>query len=247
MHTKTLTRVRVKDEALGQIEAVFSTLGVVDSDGDVTAKGAFTDGASVVISAYGHRSWDGDLPLGKGVIREDGNDVLLEGEFFMNTTHGRDAFLTVKALSDSDLQEWSYSLEDVVSEKSTLDGRDVNLIKSVTVKEVSPVLRGAGVNTRTITAKSKFSEHVDLALSGVASFTEQALARIAERTAAGKSITEQSEALASLEAELAPLRKAIDDVTQPPVDDGRDLHPELAGIFMKNEGALRCPTSPSPN
>ena len=154
MQHKTLSRVRVKDADLGQIEAVFSTLGVVDSDGDVTVKGAFTDGASVVISAYGHRSWDGDLPLGKGTIREDGNEVVLDGEFFMGTTHGRDAFLTVKALSESDLQEWSYSLEEVESERGEVDGKRVNIIKRVTVKEVSPVLRGAGVNTRTLVAKS---------------------------------------------------------------------------------------------
>lgn len=154
MITKTLSNVRIKNEDLGQIEAVFSTLDVVDHDGDLTVKGAFTDGAAVVISAYGHRSWDGELPLGKGTIRESGDEVVLDGEFFMDTTHGRDAFLTVKALSEAGLQEWSYSLEDVEAERRTVGGKSVRVIKKVTVKEVSPVLRGAGIDTRTLVAKS---------------------------------------------------------------------------------------------
>ncbi len=52
MH-KSLTRFEVKDAEEGVVEAVFSTFDVVDSDGDITRKGAFDDGASVLISAYG--------------------------------------------------------------------------------------------------------------------------------------------------------------------------------------------------
>lgn len=157
MHTtKALSRVEIKDAAKGEVTAVFSTLNVIDSDGDVTLKGAFTDGAPVVISAYGHGSWKGQLPVGKGVIRETQTEAVLEGRFFMDTTHGKDTFLTVKALSDGDsLQEWSYSLEDVKSHKGTHDGENVQFIDAVTVKEVSPVLAGAGVDTRTLTTKGK--------------------------------------------------------------------------------------------
>lgn len=152
---KSLARVQIKDEATGQVEAVFSTLNVVDKDGDVTLPGAFTDGAPVVISAYGHGSWSGQLPVGKGTIREDGDQAVLEGQFFLDTTHGRDTFLTVKALSEGDgLQEWSYSLEDVKSHRGQHDGRQVRFIDAVRVKEVSPVLVGAGVDTRTLATKA---------------------------------------------------------------------------------------------
>lgn len=53
---KTLADVELKEDGdRGEVTAVFSTFDVVDADGDVTRKGAFTEGAPVVISAYGHR------------------------------------------------------------------------------------------------------------------------------------------------------------------------------------------------
>lgn len=160
---KTFTgRVQIKDADQGLIEAVFSTLsdadevrkgvGSVDKDGDVTIKGAFEEGAPVVISAYGHKSWEGELPVGKGTIHEIDGEAVLKGRFFLNTTPGRDTFETVKELEE--LQEWSYSLHDVKASSATIDGRKVRVIERVAVKEVSPVLRGAGVDTRTIGVKT---------------------------------------------------------------------------------------------
>lgn len=60
MDTKGL-RVEIKDEAKGQIKAVFSTFNVIDSDRDVTVPGAFADGEAALISQYGHTSWEGAL------------------------------------------------------------------------------------------------------------------------------------------------------------------------------------------
>lgn len=156
---KSTGPVRIKDVTRGEIEVVFATLGVIDHDGDVLSKSSFDDGAAVVISAYGHGSHRGQLPLGRGRIdmSEDGVAKMV-GRFFMDTTHGRDAFLTVKALSEDEgdgagLQEWSFSLRDVKEHSGELDGVPANFIDSVFVKEVSPVLEGAGINTRTIMAK----------------------------------------------------------------------------------------------
>jgi hypothetical protein len=166
MQKKALVRVTVKDAELGLVEAVFAShlvteaelksapAEVIDADGDVTLKGAFTTGQKVVISAYGHKSWEGLLPVGKGTIREDGDLAVMSGQFFMETTHGRDTFLTVKALSEDDLQEWSYSLHDVKASRATVAGRAVRVLEQVgLVKEVSPTLMGAGVDTRTLATK----------------------------------------------------------------------------------------------
>ena len=90
MHLKTFTGLTVKSADLGQVSAVFSTFNVVDHDGDITLPGAIKDGTEVVISAYGHSSHWEKLPVGKGVIRTTDAEVILEGEFFMDTTHGRD-------------------------------------------------------------------------------------------------------------------------------------------------------------
>lgn len=151
---KSLTNVTIKNADLGEIEAVFSRFDVIDLDGDVTVKGAFTEGAPVVISAYGHMSWEGHLPVGRGTIHEVGDTAVLKGQFFLNTTHGRDTWETVKELSDAELQEWSYSLADVVSRNDTVDGRKVRVIEKVRVKEVSPVLLGAGIDTTTLSTKA---------------------------------------------------------------------------------------------
>lgn len=307
MQTKSLGRVTVKDETAGTVTALFATYDAVDKDGDVTLKGAFTDGAPVIISAYNHRSWEGALPVGKGVIRDTDEGPTLEGQFFMDTTHGRDAFLTVKALSDDDLQEWSYSLHEVDSDRgATWEGRKVRqIIKGVTVREVSPVIVGAGVNTRTLATKgakswnretaaalrdagkerygsddawvyaedydpeagvviyhvtpegddpsrlvqlayvenedgtvtlgdeesevvavtsyapkgvNQFAELKGDALRAVASLTSEGVERIACRAPEGKSIAEQADALAAVEAAVAPLRKALDVAAATPTE-----------------------------
>lgn len=105
MDTKRVGALRVKSEARGEVEAVFATLGVRDLDGDVTIPGAFTEGQEVRISAYGHSSWDGALPVGRGRITVRGNQAVMAGKFFLDTEAGRDTFAVVKHMGE--LQEWS--------------------------------------------------------------------------------------------------------------------------------------------
>lgn len=181
---KSMQSVEVKADDSGQVEAVFATLGVVDHDGDVLTKGAFTDGAPVVISAYGHRSHIGELPIGKGRIVMSDTEARLHGQFFLDTTHGLDAFRTVKALSDGDsLQEWSFSLRDIESHTEKVDGRDANVITKVSVKEVSPVLEGAGIATRTLAAKTQLLDWQQPFVTGVNTTTLSTPRTIGKRSA----------------------------------------------------------------
>ncbi len=110
MNVKTLraSGFQIKNADLGEFSAVLATLGVIDSDGDVTETDAF-DGSDFPISAYGHKSWEGALPVGVGRVKEVGNQIIVEGQFFMDTTHGRDTFLTVKRLGP--LGQWSYGYD----------------------------------------------------------------------------------------------------------------------------------------
>ncbi|OII61202.1 hypothetical protein BJP40_06660 [Streptomyces sp. CC53] len=151
MHKKALRRVEIKNADRGEIAAVFSTFDVVDHDGDVTRRSAFQDGAPVLISAFNHASWEGALPVGKGVIRVTEKEAVLDGQFFMNTTHGRDTFETVKEAGE--LQEFSYGFTITDSEPGEVEGKSVRVIKGVKVTEVSPVLMGAGIGTRTLALK----------------------------------------------------------------------------------------------
>lgn len=152
MDSKSLQRVEVKSADCGEVEAVFATFNAIDSDGDVTVPGAFEDGAEVVISSYQHTSWGGALPVGKGRIRTTGEEAILEGQFFMDIPAARDTFLVVKELGQR--QQWSYGFDVVDAEPGTFQGREVRFLKRQLVHEVSPVLVGAGVNTRTLAAKA---------------------------------------------------------------------------------------------
>jgi phage head maturation protease len=152
MQSKTLERVEVKSADRGEVSAVFSTFNVVDKDNDVTLPGAYTEGAEVVISAYEHKSWGGALPVGKGRIRTTRTEAILDGQFFMDTTAGRDTFAVVKQLGAQ--QQWSYGYEVIDAEPGTFDGKEVRFLKRLEVPEVSPVLVGAGIDTRTLAVKT---------------------------------------------------------------------------------------------
>jgi hypothetical protein len=153
MRTKALRGLKITDAAERRVEAVFATFDVKDHDNDVTLKGAFDDGAPVRISAYNHASWaPGALPAGKGQIRVSGSDAILDGQFF-DTTVGQDTFETVKQMGD--LQEWSYGYDVDDSDPGEFKGERVRFLKKLKVYEVSPVLLGAGVETRTLMAKAR--------------------------------------------------------------------------------------------
>jgi len=161
MTHKQLSHVKVKDAAKGDVSAVFSTFNVRDSDGDVTLPGAFEEGAPVVISSYNHTSWGGNRPVGKGKIRTTKSEAILDGQFFMDTVDGRETFEVVKALAESSLGEWSYGFDIEESESGQFDGDDVQFLKHLKVFEVSPVMRGAGVNTRTLAVKALMEGGMD--------------------------------------------------------------------------------------
>lgn len=146
--------VKVKSEAKGEVSAVFSTFDVVDKDNDVTPADAIQDGAEFVVSAYGHKSWSGELPVGKGKIRVTKSEAIADMTFFMDTTQGRDTFNAVAGLAKSGLGEWSYGFDILDAAPGVFDGKDVRMLNAVKVHEVSPVLQGAGVGTRTLSVKS---------------------------------------------------------------------------------------------
>ncbi len=135
----------------GQFRAVFATLNVVDHDGDVTIPGAFTDGEKVRISYWGHR-W-GDLPVGRGEIHSDEKEAWVDGHFFLDTEGGRETYNTVKNLGE--LQEWSYGFDILERSEGEFEGQQVQFLRRLKVHEVSPVMLGAGVGTRTLAIKAE--------------------------------------------------------------------------------------------
>tara|TARA_B100001059_G_C17831961_1_gene585232 strand:- start:590 stop:1663 length:1074 start_codon:yes stop_codon:yes gene_type:complete len=96
------------------------------------------------------------MPIGKGKIIEDGSKATFEGEFFMDTESGKEAYNIVKNMGD--LQQWSFGYKVDDSERGTFqDGEkeiDARYLKGLTVFEVSPVLVGANQETYTMAIKS---------------------------------------------------------------------------------------------
>lgn len=220
MDRKAVSRVEIKDADKGEVVAVFATLNVIDKDGDITLPGAFENGAKTRISAYQHQSWLGALPVGKGVIRETKNEAVMEGRFFMDTAHGADTFTTVKEMGD--LQEWSYGYDSLEFSFGEEDGQQVRFLKKQLVHEVSPVLLGAGVGTRTLTAKSgmKFAEHLESVVADAEALVTRAAEVVALRSEKGKGISEVS---ADLLGRLTGSLKRLEDlVTAPATDTSED-------------------------
>lgn len=152
---KTFT-LQIKDAEKGEVEAVFSTFNVKDHDDDLTLPGAFENGADVVIGSWGHATLFGDKPVGKGQLVVTEKDVRLVGKYFLDTIEGRDQFTTLKHVGG--MQEWSYGYDVLATGEITEKMRQQGVrrvLSKLAVLEVSPVLRGAGIRTRTVTAKNQ--------------------------------------------------------------------------------------------
>lgn len=213
---KLFTPHEFKLSESGEVMVAFSRFNVIDSDKDVTFAGSMPAGKSVPISAYGHTSWDGALPTGKGAIREQGDFGILDGGFFMETDQGRNTYHTVKAMAD--LQEWSYGYNPLPpSGPGTFEGQRVRELRKLDVFEVSPVLKGAGVGTSTLAIKSggpgsdaPYAEHLAWVLDEIDALAGRTKDRAEWRAKEGRQMSAAS--MARLEAIHERMRSMADDL-----------------------------------
>lgn len=158
METKALN-IEIKDAAKGIVRAVFAHTGEKDKHNDWTLPGAFGE-QKVRISAYGHMSTRlGALPVGKGTIKEVGNQAVADLHFFLNTSAGREHFEVIKEMGE--LQEWSYGFAVKETGEVTEELQKVGVervLQKLEVHEVSPVLIGAGYGTHTLGVKADDGE-----------------------------------------------------------------------------------------
>lgn len=146
---KSLSLELKADSPEGSVQAVFSTFNDIDLDNDVTLPGAFEPNAPVKIAAWGH-NW-GALPVGKGTIQVDAARAVLDGQFILTSSAGKDTYETLKELGP--LAEWSYGFDVLDSELGQFRGQSVRFLKRLKVYEVSPVMVGAGIGTQTLDIK----------------------------------------------------------------------------------------------
>lgn len=232
MDSKSLLSVEIKDAEKGEVEAVFATLNVKDKDDDVTIPGAFDSGAEVIISSYNHGVWKGALPVGKGVIHEVGDSVVMKGQFFMDTQSGRDTFSVVKALGTK--QEWSYGFDVVDSAPGEHKGENVRYLKKMAVHEVSPVLRGAGIGTRTTYAKN-FGDEISETVEAVSAAVKSAERVVALRAEKGKELSQVNKArLDELAVAVEKLKSLLVDTEQ---EDNTAEDDEMDAIWLSGIAA----------
>ena len=162
----------------GKIKLVFGTMGVIDHDGDVTLPGAIGEAQKTRMSAYNHSSWGAAKPVGRGVIYESEKDMVYEGGFFMKTIDGLDTYETVKAMGD--LQEYSYGFDILKASFGKFEDKEVRFLEELKIYEVSPVLLGAGIDTRTLAVKGQggSSEEEDVHARAVRLYSAAAMKRI---------------------------------------------------------------------
>jgi len=196
---KSFTPAEFKLDEQGSVTVAFAQLGVVDSDMDVTLPGAFPTKA-VPMSAYGHTSWDGALPIGRGSISEKAGWGVFDGQFLMETDQGRNGYHTVKAMAD--LQEWSYGYKPTDFSHGQQDGKSVRFLKALDVFEVSPVLKGAGLGTHTLAIKSgapepdaPYAEQLAWYSGWLPTFIDRVKAHKATRDGEGRKLSRTDRAL----------------------------------------------------
>jgi hypothetical protein len=247
------------DEAKeGDVLVAFAKTGVVDKDRHLTEPGAFPAGREIPISAYGHASWPekgARLPVGRATIGEEGDLALAKGRFLVETTHGRDTYLTVKALRG--LQEWSYGYRILEREKSKDAQGPILRLKKLDVREVSPTLVGAGIGTHTVSIKSgddddlasgsSFSDDLGRASLEVESLVARAKEFRENRLKAGRELSDANRArltrlrdsiaaLADTQAELEELLSRTDREELDP--DAKALGAQLLAEYARTTATL---------
>jgi hypothetical protein len=152
---KTSVTATIKSAEKGEARVRFATPDgkTPDRDRDVTAPTAFTEGAEVVVSPFGHRSVsDGVLPAGRAVVHEDGTGDV---RFFLDTMAGRETFRTIKSLGQIVEYSYAYLVVEVGDLTPAMRAAGAQrYLKRVRILELSPVVMGAGIGTGTLDVKS---------------------------------------------------------------------------------------------
>jgi hypothetical protein len=199
---EVLSSVEIKDFAKGEVEAVFATLYVVDKDRDVIVAGAIKEGAKMAISDYGHSVVFGDKPVGKGEAHVEDNKALVRGRYFLKTTNGMDSFTTVNEMGPD--QQWSFGFKVLESEEPSEEWKKRGarrLLTKLDVFEVSPVMIGAGIGTRTVATKeADNAAKAALAQAEEERLAAQVAAQEAETKAAQEAIDQKVRAEAARDA-----------------------------------------------
>lgn len=156
----------------GSFEAVIATLNVVDADGDIIVPGAFQNATVSILPAHNSQH----VPLGKAKMEDRDDKAVAVGKFNLEVSAAKEWLNALKFDLENApaIQEWSFAYRVVDSEMETRDEEEVRILKKLDVMEVSPVLRGAGIGTGTLTAKQRFVDQLETTLKALEDTLERA-------------------------------------------------------------------------
>ena len=148
--------IKADGDNAGAFTARIATLNVIDKDNDVTIKGAFEGSDPVRVSRFNHASAiRDDLPVGVATIEEVGDQVIAEGQLNLDTPGGLDLLNTLRFEAKNGVaSEWSYGFTVEESEDGEQDDQKVRFLRRLKAFEISPVMRGAGLDTATLAVKT---------------------------------------------------------------------------------------------
>lgn len=137
--------------------ARIAQLSAVDSDGDTYVPGAFAwtekgEQWCSILPAHDRKA----TPLGKARVYEDGDWAMAELKFNLDVPEAKawHSALVFDLANGPSVQEYSYGFAVLDSADNQIGGERVRVLKRLRVDEVSPVLKGAGVGTGTVSIKS---------------------------------------------------------------------------------------------
>ncbi len=176
-YKKIHVEFKEKDGVEGKVRAVFSLFDDIDSDGDVVLPSAIKSGFDPIndeVPMVWAHQWD--KPIGRGKIVKDDSKAVFDGEFFMDTESGNEAYKLVKNMGN--LQQWSFGFRVNDSEygkfkKDNTEETEVRYLKDLSVYEVSPVLVGANQDTFTMAIKSQNQDPEEKGVLGHDSFQKE--------------------------------------------------------------------------
>ena len=239
--------IKLGDE-VGRGLAVFSTLNTVDLDHDVTLPGAF--GSQKAKLAQAHR-WDAPN-IGMAEIREVGNEALADMKFYLDMPEAQSWYSALKNNFENGVpQEFSYGFTVLDSSFGEFDGQQVRFLKDLKVLEISPVMRGAGIDTRLLDMKSEQMtleqqfEYVEASLAEAAIFLDREKALAALRGKEGRVLSRanrtrlgsMSGRLQELMTEAGKLRADIDTLLRETDPDSADPE-KTANLFAQYQRTL---------
>ena len=142
----------------GEVLAKVASMDIPDYEDDVIVKNS-VGRQEILVSSWNHscKQLFGAGPVGMGFVMEDGDNLLADVKYFMDTPESENAFKTVKNLKGA--ARWSIAYLPIEADYKELHDDNVYRVLRYLIKmkvdETSPVDNPGGVGTGTVDVKHK--------------------------------------------------------------------------------------------